>query len=150
MLKPVQEKNISQSQQNQRINAIKCHYVKVPGREKIHYEMDRPGRERILPDGLSREEAGAILRATKNPKHKCIFALIYSCGLRRRELINLKLENVDSKRIFRGSRIHWMILLEMMNENVNIFTQFGWICSIKSNDIKEINSMDLVKCWQPL
>ena len=39
-----------------------------------------------------------------------------------------------------------MILLEMMNEDVNISNQFGWIYSVKSNDIKEINSMDIVRC----
>ena len=71
----------------------------VLGRDKTCYGIDRPGRERKLPDVLSKEEVGAMLRATKNPKHKCILALIYSCGLRRRELINLKLEDVDSKRM---------------------------------------------------
>ena len=99
LLKLVQKKNISQSQQNQRINAIKFYYEKVLGREKTYYSIDRPRRERKLPDVLSKEEVGAMLRATKNPKHKCILALIYSCGLRRGELINLRLEDVDSKRM---------------------------------------------------
>jgi len=99
LLKLVREKHISQSQQNQRINAIKFYYEKVLLRERAYYSIDRPRRERKLPDVLSKEEVGAMLRATKNPKHKCIIALIYSCGLRRGELINLKLEDVDSKRM---------------------------------------------------
>jgi hypothetical protein len=40
-----------------------------------------------------------------------------------------------------------MILLEMMNENVNISIQIGKICSINGNDIKEINSMNIVICY---
>ncbi|MGM0531528.1 MAG: tyrosine-type recombinase/integrase, partial [Bacteroidota bacterium] len=80
-----------------RINAIKFYYEKVLGREKTYYNIDRPRRERKLPDVLSKDEVGAMLRATRNTKHKCILALIYSCGLRRGELINLKLEDVDSK-----------------------------------------------------
>ena len=55
LLKLVQEKNISQSQQNQRINAIRFYYEKVPGREKTCYNIDRPRRERKLPDVLSKE-----------------------------------------------------------------------------------------------
>ncbi|MDN5204887.1 tyrosine-type recombinase/integrase [Fulvivirgaceae bacterium BMA10] len=32
-------------------------------------------------------------------KHKCILSLIYSAGLRRGALINLKLKDIDSKRM---------------------------------------------------
>jgi len=34
----------------------------------------------------------------KNKKHKTALSLIYACGLRRGELLNLKLGDVDSKR----------------------------------------------------
>ena len=61
LLKLIQEKNISRSQQNQRIHAIKCYYEKVPGGVKTHYGIDRK-----LRDVLSREEVGAMLRPTKN------------------------------------------------------------------------------------
>ncbi|MEB2777869.1 tyrosine-type recombinase/integrase [Algoriphagus sp. D3-2-R+10] len=39
-----------------------------------------------------------ILQAHKNVKHRTMLSLIYACGLRRSELLNLKLEDVDSKR----------------------------------------------------
>jgi len=95
----VKVKNISLSQQNQRINAIKFYYEKVLGKEKVYYNIDRPRMEKKLPDVLSKEEVGAMLKATNNSKHQSIIALIYSCGLRRSELINLRLEDVDSKRM---------------------------------------------------
>jgi len=109
----------------------------VLGRDKTCYGIDRPGRERKLPDVLSKEEVGAMLRATKNPKHKCMPVPK-----------QLRFIPTYPKQIFQGSRIHWMTLLEMMNEHVNISTQIGWIYSIKSNDIKEINSMNIVKCYK--
>ena len=93
-------KEISHSQQNQRINAIKYYYEHVLGRERLDYiQIERPRQQKRLPDVLSKKEVGAMIKGTTNIKHKCIIALIYSCGLRRSEAINMKLENIDSKRM---------------------------------------------------
>jgi len=40
-----------------------------------------------------------MLEATKNIKHKCIIALLYSSGLRRSELLNLKKGDIDYERM---------------------------------------------------
>ena len=40
----------------------------------------------------------AILQAHKNIKHRTMLSLIYACGLRRGELLNLKIGDIDSKR----------------------------------------------------
>lgn len=45
----IKSKNISISQQNQRINAIKFYFEKVLGREKQYYELHRPHKEHKLP-----------------------------------------------------------------------------------------------------
>ncbi len=99
ILKLIQKRNISASQQNQRINAIKFYYEKVLGREKEYYSINRPRKERKLPDILSKEEIGAMLDATENLKHKSVIAILYSCGLRRSEVINLRIEDIDSRRM---------------------------------------------------
>ena len=39
-----------------------------------------------------------ILNAHSNIKHKTMLSLIYSCGLRRSELLNLKPNDIDSGR----------------------------------------------------
>ena len=39
-----------------------------------------------------------ILKAHGNIKHKTMLSLIYSCGLRRSELLNLKPSDIDSRR----------------------------------------------------
>lgn len=41
----------------------------------------------------------AIINHTSNIKHKCIVSLLYSSGLRRGELLNLKPTDIDSKRM---------------------------------------------------
>ena len=89
---------LSTSYQNQIVNAIKL-YFKIVQETSIEIEkIHRPKREKTLPNVLSKEEVKLILNAHHNLKHKSILSLIYSCGLRRSELINLKLTDIDSKR----------------------------------------------------
>jgi integrase/recombinase XerD len=99
ILNLIREKNISSSQQNQRINAIKFYYEKVLGKHREYYNIERPRKEKALPDVLSKQEIKIILKNAENLKHKTIIALIYSCGLRRNEIINLKISDLDSKRM---------------------------------------------------
>jgi integrase/recombinase XerD len=95
----IRDRGISHSQQNQRINAIKFYYEKVLGREKLYFEVERPRKEFKLPDILSKEEIASMVDNTDNLKHKCLIVIIYSCGLRRSEVIEMKLNDIDSKRM---------------------------------------------------
>lgn len=99
ILNLINNEKISNSQQNQRINSIKFYYEKVLGKSTEYYQVERPRKERKLPDVLSKEDIAAMLKATANNKHKSLIAVIYSCGLRRSEAVNLKIEDVDSKRM---------------------------------------------------
>lgn len=96
ILELIRDKKISASQQNQRINAIKFYYEKVLDQDKLYYKIDRPKRNNTLPNVLSVSEVKKIIDTTINLKHKCIISLLYSAGLRRSELINLKLESILS------------------------------------------------------
>ena len=95
----IQSKKISISQQNQRINSIKFYYEKILSRNKQYYELHRPNREHKLPKILSKNEVKKILDSCINIKHYCILLLIYSAGLRRSELINLKVVDINSERM---------------------------------------------------
>lgn len=95
----VSVKKVSSSTQNQAINAIKFYYEKVLGGMRKTYQIERPIKEHKLPDILSKEEVASMIKLTRNLKHKCLIAVIYSCGLRRNEVINLKLTDIDSKRM---------------------------------------------------
>lgn len=90
--------NYSNSFQNQVVNALKL-YFKAIRHDKIDPELiKRPRREHKLPNVLSKEEVKAILEASANIKHKTMLSLLYACGLRSGELLNLKLTSIDSKR----------------------------------------------------
>ena len=95
----IKAKNISISQQNQRINAIKFYYEKVLSREKQYYELHRPKKEHRLPKVLSKQEVKRIFDVTKNLKYKCILMMLYSAGLRRSEVLNLIHSDIDSERM---------------------------------------------------
>jgi len=99
ILELIQSKKISISQQNQRINAIKFYYEKILGKEKQYYALQRPKKEHKLPKVLGKHEVKKIINSCNNIKHKCILMLIYSAGLRRGELINLKITDIDSERM---------------------------------------------------
>jgi integrase/recombinase XerD len=47
---------------------------------------------------LSKTEIKAILSIQMNIKHRTMLSLIYSCGLRRNELLSLKIQDIDSNR----------------------------------------------------
>ncbi len=92
-------KKVSASTQNQAINAIKFYYERVRKEQRKVYALERPLKESKLPKVLSEEEVLAILKSVENVKHKAMLWLIYAAGLRRSELIGLKLKDVDSKRM---------------------------------------------------
>lgn len=63
--------------------------------------MKKPSR---IPVVLSVQEVERLLNSFTNLKHKAIFTLIYSAGLRIGELLNLKIRDIDSDRM--QIRIH--------------------------------------------
>lgn len=90
--------NYSASYQNQIVNSLKLYFKII---KNVNLEIDkihRPKRAKLLPNVLSKEEVKLILNAHTNIKHKTMLSLVYSCGLRRSELLNLKPSDIDSKR----------------------------------------------------
>lgn len=85
------ERNYSISTQRQFISALKVFIVFYPHTEINNLILERPKKSRKLPSVLSQEEVLRIIASTQNLKHRAILVLIYSCGLRISELINLEL-----------------------------------------------------------
>jgi integrase/recombinase XerD len=91
--------NYSESYQNQVINAVKLYFSKKQNIRLNLGKIERAGRSSRLPVVLSLEEVESILNSVQNLKHRCMLSLIYSCGLRAGELINLRIADIDSKRM---------------------------------------------------
>jgi integrase/recombinase XerD len=88
----------SSSYQNQMISSIKTFY-RISGRSHIDLQLfERPRKSRALPKVFSKEEVKRILNATRNTKHKLLLWIIYSCGLRRSEVTNIRLADLDRDR----------------------------------------------------
>jgi site-specific recombinase XerD len=92
------ENNYAISSQNQAINAVKFYWEHILNYKPEYIHIDRPMKERKLPNILSLDEVYTLLQVTKNLKHRMILTTIYACGLRVGELINLKIEDIDGKR----------------------------------------------------
>ena len=88
----------SASYQNQIVNAVKLFFKSVENKQLQPELIHRPKTPKLLPNVLSKEEIKLILNVHGNIKHKAMLSLIYSCGLRRSELLHLKLADIDSKR----------------------------------------------------
>lgn len=80
------------------MNAIKLFFKTIQERKIDTEKIHRPKRSKVLPNLLSEEEVKLIFNAHINSKHKTMLSLIYSCGLRRSELLNFKPIDIDSKR----------------------------------------------------
>lgn len=90
--------SFSSSFQNQVVNAIKLYFRAIHS-ERMNIDLiHRPRREKVLPNVLSKEEVKDILNSIINFKHKMMLSVIYACGLRRGELLNLKPSDILSDR----------------------------------------------------
>lgn len=89
----------SVSYQRQFVGALKLFYGYVVHCPFEIDELERPNKERRLPQVLSKQEIKDILTHTSNVKHKAILSTIYSAGLRIAEVLNLRLENLDAQRM---------------------------------------------------
>lgn len=90
-------KDKSDSFVNQAINAISCLFVHILNRKLKAYLVPRPKKAKTSPIILSDGEITDIFNACQNKKHLAIMCLMYGAGLRRSEVINLKIEHIDSR-----------------------------------------------------
>lgn len=89
-------KGYSASYQNQMINAIKLFYMKMLGINFELKELERPRKGRPLPKVIPKEVIKEMLQGITNLKHKTALTMIYSLGLRRGELLNIRLTDLSS------------------------------------------------------
>ena len=90
--------NISDSQMNQLINVLNCFFIRILKQEEKVVKLERPKKKKKLPNVFSLEEIEMLIKACENLKHKCMLMLIYSGGLRRSELLNLRVEDLNFNR----------------------------------------------------
>lgn len=89
----------SVSQQNQVINSIRFLYKFGLDKKYDKVSFKRPKSEKKLPRVIDHNYIKECISKIENLKHKSILSLAYSVGLRVSEVISLKIEDIDSKRM---------------------------------------------------
>ena len=88
----------SPTYQNQVVSAVKK-FFKVEQYRLLNLDsIERPKKSQSIPKVISKEIIESLLSSIANIKHKTALAVIYGCGLRRQEMLDLKLAHIDSKR----------------------------------------------------
>lgn len=77
------------------IAAIKFYYLSLNSRKR-NINLPLPPKPKTLPAVLSIGEIRKMVSATSNLKHRAIIETLFCHGLRRSELINLRIIDVDS------------------------------------------------------
>jgi integrase/recombinase XerD len=79
------------------VAGLRYYYQEMVGSVDFAQQIPYPKNKPSLPIVLSREELQKVFDGCINYKHKVMFRLIYSAGLRRSELSYLKISDIDTK-----------------------------------------------------
>ena len=82
-----------------RMNAIKFYFEQILKKENYFTQIPRPKRPSILPKAISTQDVKKMLACLDNQKHQLLLKMCYGMGLRVSELVNLKITDIDSKRM---------------------------------------------------
>ncbi|WP_206609854.1 tyrosine-type recombinase/integrase [Paracnuella aquatica] len=95
----IKVKGYSETHVHTAVNALKFYFEQVEGRAREFYDLPRPKKPAKLPQILAEEEVVSLIQKTANLKHRALLMTSYSAGLRVSELVNLKITDIDSKRM---------------------------------------------------
>jgi site-specific recombinase XerD len=121
---------------NQALAGIRFFYREVLGQTalKLRVPAKRSGK---LPEPLSREEVVRLLEATTNGKHRALLMTAYGTGLRTRELVGLRPEDIHSDRMLirvnqgKGRKDRYTILSQRLLEELRgywrVYRPGGWL-----------------------
>jgi site-specific recombinase XerD len=93
------DKQVSASTYRVSLNGIKFFYEQTLGQSWPTLAVVQPARSQKLPVILSRGEVGRILTCLHKAPYRVCLSLIYSCGLRLLEGVQLRVGQIDSERM---------------------------------------------------
>ncbi len=91
----ITDKRYSLSTINGHISAIKSYYKILLRIDLLQITIPRPKKGRSLPKVIKKEDIRKMIESATNLKQRIIVVMLYSCGLRRQELLDLKLSDID-------------------------------------------------------
>ena len=99
LLHLVQEKRVSWSVYNQTVAALRFVYEVTLERQGVMQRIRCPKQPKKLPVVLSLDETERFFAAILGLKHRAILMTAYAAGLRISEVVSLRIDDIDSKRM---------------------------------------------------
>ena len=95
----VKERGVANSTLTLHICGIKFFFENTLKREWTIFDLVRPRKRKKLPVVLSHDEVKLILSLVRTPVARMALTVIYACGLRLSEGIQIKVNDIDSKKM---------------------------------------------------
>jgi integrase/recombinase XerD len=95
----IRDRKLAVNTVKQRMAAVQFFFVKTLKRAYRQEEFPYPKAPRKLPAVLSQEEVTRLINSAANLTHRAMLMTLYSTGLRRAELVRLKVSDIDSQRM---------------------------------------------------
>jgi len=96
----INNKRLAPNTVRARMSALRFFYWKTLKRRDLHFDdLPIPKAPLKLPVVLSPEEVSRLIEAASSLVHRIMLIVLYATGLRRAELVQLKLSDIDSKRM---------------------------------------------------
>lgn len=99
LLHLIEQRKLAWSSCNIVAQGLKFFYRVTLKRSETQFDIPRARQPQKLPQILSREEIGALIKNTANLKHRAILMTAYGAGLRLNEICHLRLTDIDSARM---------------------------------------------------
>jgi len=94
-----EEKKLAVGTVGLHVAALRFFFVRVLKRRALKEDLPTPKRHRRLPTILSPDEVRRLIAGAKNLYHRTMLLMLYGTGLRRSELLQLKVGDIDSRRM---------------------------------------------------
>ena len=83
----------------QQLSALRFFFLKTLKRPWMVEDIPTPKRPVRLPEVLSQEEVRRLIQCAGSPLHRIWLLMLYATGIRREELVRLKIGDIDSDRM---------------------------------------------------
>ncbi|MCW3789717.1 site-specific integrase [Marinilabiliaceae bacterium AAT] len=111
------------------LQGLRFMYKSIYKRIDIIADVPYPKATKFLPLIPTGKELLQLFNAAKSPKHRLLLKVIYSAGLRKSEIINLKIEHLDFKnhRIYikdsKGNKDRYTVLAQSLIPEIQQYLQ---------------------------
>jgi len=123
----MQDRKLKWSTCHSIVCGLRFFYINTLGMDSEFLSIPPRKKVKQLPEVLSTEEVESLLGAASNQKHRTLLMTTYAAGLRVSEVVNLKLTDIDSKRMMirvqqgKGNRDRYTILSKCLLKELRIY-----------------------------